>query len=233
MVDVLLALLRGVSRRRASLRLVVMSATLQTDTLATYLGDPTAPAATLRLPGSPRLPVVERHVDEIVDAIGARSRRDLGAAVARVIAEEERHVDAEERHVDGGRHVDAEGRHVDSERPVASALDAALCDLCAAIVRSLPVDGAVLCFLPGAEEIARVRDQIDDDRVHVHVLHARVAADEQMRALDPAPEGWLKVSTFLIRQVLTCVSHLPDLAGGPRNEHRRDIAHVTRRHRRD
>ena len=58
-------------------------------------------------------------------------------------------------------------------------------------------DGDVLVFLPGAGEIRRVADQLEDDgvpeHVEIHPLYGNLPHKEQDQAIAPSPEGRRKV----------------------------------------
>jgi len=68
----------------------------------------------------------------------------------------------------------------------------------AAIRRALEEDsGDVLAFLPGAREIRRARQRLEDadlpEAVEIHVLHGDLPAEAQDAAIRPAPPGRRKV----------------------------------------
>lgn len=94
------------------------------------------------------------------------------------------------------KRVTSEGRQYPIEtRYVARKPGEWIEDGVAAVVRrALGDDGDVLAFLPGAREIARVRERLDPPAdVTVHVLHGDLPPAAQDAALAPAPAGTRKI----------------------------------------
>lgn len=65
-----------------------------------------------------------------------------------------------------------------------------------------PMDGGILVFLPGSEEIENAKEAIDaraaalptgSPGVHVVALYSQLAPDLQLLAFEPAPEGKRKI----------------------------------------
>jgi ATP-dependent helicase HrpB len=148
--DVAIALLREVRQSvRDDLMLVVMSATLEAEPVAKFLGD----CPIVRVPGR-TFPVEIRH-----EAAGT-------GRIAETVA-------------------DAIARHV----------------------QMTPGGGDVLVFLPGAEEIRRVGDQIallaERENLQVFPLYGSLDAREQMAALAPSARRKIILATNIAETSLT------------------------------
>ncbi|KAJ1876768.1 helicase, partial [Kickxella alabastrina] len=219
--DLLLALLRECAGRRPQLRVVLMSATAQSDVFAAYFGG-RAPAPALSIPGR-TFPVDDVFVEDfaresaLADVFGAAH---LGKARARLAAVRVRAAAAD---ADAAAVADAAEwlRRVGALQQAAGLGDVhaacvALWDdrhgllqgaaagnehsidfaLVAAIVRHIhataPVDQSVLVFVPGAAEIRQCIGALPAG-LHVLALHAGLSAAEQRRVFDRPPKGSRKV----------------------------------------
>lgn len=122
-------------------------------------------------------------------------------------------------------------------RPVRPAhgtsVDPALLDHVAAVVRRAlgETDGDVLCFLPGAGEIARVAGRLGGLGVDVLQLHGRAPAAVQEAALAPGERRRVLLATSVAESSLTVpgVRAVVDagLAREPRTDHARGLGALT------
>lgn len=204
--DFLLAILRQLLPSRPSLRVVLMSATMEADRFAAYLGPRAvlggsrkAPlkCPVLEVPGFVH-PVKEVYLDEVVKEAGITVRREhkprdeAGAVVADGSSDAIVSAEAWFRTIgqlDAGVvaaavKMLASGR---GPRPPPPSSD-----------RKHPPKmdgpGAVLVFLPGVAEIRAVERQLSSDHsLHVLPLHGQLSGEDQSRVFRSAPGGKTKV----------------------------------------
>ncbi|KAJ2785662.1 helicase [Coemansia interrupta] len=208
--DVLLALLRQALERNGALRVVLMSATAQSDVFAAYFGG--APA--VDIPGR-TFPVQDVFVEDLVRAAGAEhvfGAALVGRARAR-LAHARSSADAAEKDAAWLRRVaeltaagcddaQAAGMALWDER-FGGAANAAAVDVAVAaaavrhIDRTADAGRAVLVFMPGVAEIRACIDALLVDgggaSLAPMALHAGLAAAEQRRVFARPSDGRRKV----------------------------------------
>ncbi|XP_076829005.1 ATP-dependent RNA helicase DHX30 isoform X2 [Brachyhypopomus gauderio] len=157
--DLLLALLRLALHRNPHLRLVLMSATGDTQRLARYFSD----CPVLRVPGTMH-PVRERYLEEVL--------REMGRAPG-----------------PRGDEQDQEDASPDPEL-VADVIDH---------IHTQGEPGAVLCFLPGWQDIKVVQQRLEEKRAFrsgsqvILPLHSSMSVADQQAVFQRPPEGQRKI----------------------------------------
>ncbi|XP_071443443.1 uncharacterized protein [Hetaerina americana] len=187
--DVLATLLRRALASNPSLRLVVMSATLDAPLFSAFFGN----APTVHVPGF-TYPVKEYYLEELESEVMSMRRRNGNSLSSLHSASEE----------ESGGAVDFDRLRQASERPN-PVVD---CEQVARVVRwvdsSRPSGGAVLVFLPGWAEIKAVATALEkppvsrssrcaSSRLLILPVHSRLSHAEQRRIFDRAPNGTRKV----------------------------------------
>jgi len=183
LTDFLLILLREVLLRRPSLRLVLMSATIDVETFTNYFDG----CPVLEVPTGPLHPVEEVHLDEDYFAEFEQSQALLQAELNDASADAE----------------------IDDERPSGArwggdAAEAPLLDLAEAVIRKevphvlkQPEQLSILCFLPGWAEIRqvseRLREGAEAKKMWILPLHSTLPKEQQQKVFQKAPKGKVKV----------------------------------------
>ncbi|XP_067308279.1 ATP-dependent RNA helicase DHX30 isoform X2 [Pseudorasbora parva] len=161
--DLLLALLLSVLKENPELRVVLMSATGDTQRLSQYFGG----CPVVRVPGFMH-PVQARYLEEVVTEMG------------RPLLEKSR-----------------EKRNGVEEKDVAPDLDL-VADVIDHIHRSRE-PGAVLCFLPGWQDIKVVQQKLEEKAAYrsgsqmILPLHSSMAVAEQQAVFQRPPKGQRKI----------------------------------------
>lgn len=184
--DFLLVLLRDVLKKRKDLKLILMSATLDSATFESYFRG-MASVGQVEIEGRTH-PVTDVYLDEILQATGfggMPAEDETQSAVDSVLDNDSR----------GGSKVDP--------RAITSALRAVGTrinyDLLAQTVQIIDYglgeeDGGILIFLPGVAEIDQtLRALRDFPGLHALPLHASMQSAEQRRVFQKPPHGLRKV----------------------------------------
>jgi len=172
--DFLLVLLRDVLKRRNSLKVILMSATLDAAAFENYFGGPSV-VGKVQIPGR-TFPVEDYYLDDIIRLT------DL---------------------ISGSRNSKHEEEDWDAETSVSKTIQnlgmGINYDLIASTVQAIDLDldtqeGGILIFLPGTLEINRTIDAVRRlPNVFALPLHASLTPAEQRRVFLPSPKGKRKV----------------------------------------
>lgn len=180
--DFLLALLRGVLKRRKDLKLVLMSATLDAHVFMEYFGG-AEQVGQVTISGR-AFPVEDIYLDGIIRATGFNSPFGF-------IPEGDGDGDDDEQNPKGGS-----GTVADIIIKLGGGINY---DLILATVQHIDSQyrgqaGGILIFLPGTMEIDRCLEAVSKHRfVHALPLHASLTPQEQRRVFLQAPAGKRKV----------------------------------------
>ena len=176
--DVALALLREVRQTvRDDLMLVVMSATLDAEPVARFLGD----APVVRVPGRTfpieitySLPSGQDLPDRVAGAVQQAVERDTGVPPVRIDSKNQPPSHQQDQHGRDAR---------------------------------VPSGDDVLVFLPGAEEIRRTMHRLESlaarENLLLLPLHGSLPAEDQTRALRPAAQRKVILATNIAETSLT------------------------------
>lgn len=172
--DFLLVLLRDVMKRRKSLKVILMSATLDAAAFEDYFGGPSV-VGKVQIPGR-TFPVEDYYLDDIIRLTGL---------------------------ISGSKDVHQEEDDWDAETSVSKTIQnlgmGINYDLIASTVQAIDLDldtedGGILIFLPGTLEINRTIDAVRRfPNVFALPLHASLTPAEQRRVFLPPPKGKRKV----------------------------------------
>jgi ATP-dependent helicase HrpB len=215
-VDLAIALLREVRQSvRPDLKLVVMSATLDAESVATFLGDDRGPAPIVKVPGR-TFPVEVEYRQPTERKIWDRAAEEV------------------EKVLDLVSLPGVPGRGQGEGREISSPL--VTTELHAALLTSPSRTGErdqkdVLVFLPGAFEIMRAEHALTSvtERFDVDVrpLHGSLSFEDQQLALQPSARRKVILATNIAETSLTIdgVTHVIDsgLARVPRFDPRRGL----------
>ncbi|KAJ1444519.1 hypothetical protein M885DRAFT_474356 [Pelagophyceae sp. CCMP2097] len=187
--DVLLALLRF-SLERPALRVVLMSATMDTERFAAYFADLPNCAGKpyggkcpcIAIPGF-AYPVDVFYLDDVYSKLLPDSRQQAA--------------DAEEDDYGDGdapkHHRKKQDDLFPGQLPRVDFVLVAKCVLALA-EKEVAVGGAVLVFCPGAYEISRICSDLEKhDLLRPVPLHGGLSARDQQKAFEKAPQGFVKV----------------------------------------
>lgn len=172
--DFLLVLLKDVLKKRKSLKVILMSATLDAAAFEDYFGGPSV-VGKVQIPGR-TFSVEDYYLDDIIRLTGL---------------------------ISGSPHLDHEEDDWDAETSVAKTIQnlgmGINYDLIASTVQVIDLDldtqeGGILIFLPGTLEINRTIDAMRRlPNVFALPLHASLTSAEQRRVFLSAPKGKRKV----------------------------------------
>ncbi|XP_072544819.1 ATP-dependent RNA helicase DHX30 [Salminus brasiliensis] len=160
--DLLLALLRSALRENPELRVVLMSATGDTQRLAEYFGG----CPVVRVPGF-MYPVKEMYLEDVLEEMG--------------------------------RQPELETRRQSTQKQDDAAPDI---DLVASVIDHIHTHGepgAVLCFLPGWQEIKAVQQKLEEMQAFrlgsqmILPLHSSLSVADQQSVFQRPPEGRRKI----------------------------------------
>ncbi|TPX62526.1 hypothetical protein PhCBS80983_g00252 [Powellomyces hirtus] len=189
--DFLLIIIRELLHKRNDLKLVLMSATVNSDTFSAYFHG----APVLSIPGYTH-PVTDFYLEDIVKNVDYRV--DGGNSRRRAPDDEE-----DASHLEWVRQCSSEGLDESAIATVASLQKAGLINysLIAAVVRHICTstsaeDGAILVFMPGVLEIQRCIDLLRKEareQLLILPLHANLTSKEQGRVFVKAGKGTRKV----------------------------------------
>lgn len=172
--DFLLVLLRDVLKKRKSLKVILMSATLDAAAFEEYFGGPSV-VGKVQIPGR-TFPVEDYYLDDIIRLTGLISGSN-------VVSHEEEDWDAE---TSVAKTIQNLGMGINY-------------DLIASTVQAIDLDldtqeGGILIFLPGTLEINRTIDAVRRlPNVFALPLHASLTPAEQRKVFLSAPKGKRKV----------------------------------------
>ena len=198
--DLLLALLRDVLPARPSLRLVLMSATLDADAFASYFRLPKS--AVVCVPGF-TFPVRELYLEDALAATGYLPPRGGGGGGG---GRRDRGGERGPPPADQAAALRRAGYSADVAEATASAaqerVDYELLDTLLAHICDKGDPGSILVFLPGLAEIAKARELASANAsiraatrggALLLPLHSALGSGEQRAVFDPAPPGMRKV----------------------------------------
>ncbi|RUP47114.1 hypothetical protein BC936DRAFT_146116 [Jimgerdemannia flammicorona] len=193
--DFLLIILRELLKRRADLKLVLMSATINQELFSAYFGG--APA--IEIPGFTH-PVQEHYLEDIL----RRTRHVSSHPTPKRFKDDTDHDTWREEYAEQG-YDEATIRALESYRNS----DKIDYDLIAATVKNIIEGGAekgleefgggaILIFLPGLMEIKRCIDTLESslprsNQYQILPLHASLSPQEQNKVFKPAPKGARKI----------------------------------------
>lgn len=171
--DFLLALIREALKVRKDLKLILMSATLDSNLFLDYFGGPSK-VGHVHIEGR-TFPVTDYYLDDVV--------RFTKASHSSITADEE---DADSSSFDPSKAIMGLGAGINYHL---------IADLVHHIDRELGhVEGGILVFLPGTLEIDRCLGALRSNSTLYPVpLHASLTPVEQKRVFPPAPKGKRKV----------------------------------------
>ncbi|KAJ3297123.1 hypothetical protein HK104_000837 [Borealophlyctis nickersoniae] len=196
--DFLLVIVRELLRRRRDLRLVLMSATVNSETFSNYFNG----APVFEIPGFTH-PVRDVYLETILRSV--RYVPDLagrGGGGKKKKGAEEADPDEEVRRMYEGGGLD--DRTVDALVGMEKGEGKVDYGLIAAVVRHICMenvndDGAILMFMPGVMEIKRCIETIRPEagsqcgRLDIMPLHANLSSKEQSAVFKKMPKGVRKV----------------------------------------
>ncbi|PBJ80492.1 RNA helicase [Trypanosoma cruzi cruzi] len=210
--DFLLILLRDLIQRRSDLKVVLMSATMDSELFARYFGG--APVISIQ---GRTYPVQHFHLEEIIPMVGYILEDGSPYANREAKREERRrnnrkqaiNIDPEE--VDDAREMELSGQSLTGKLNAAPKtletisrmnLDVINYELIESVVfyidTVMKVDGAVLIFLPGMAEIMRCMEQLKSNprlsnSCLMYNLHSSLGSSEQHGVFQRPPKGKRKV----------------------------------------
>jgi HrpA-like RNA helicase len=202
--DILLGLLKRVLPTKPHLRVVLMSATLATDSFKTYWGSSYVPH--VHIPGR-TFPVTDFFLEDVLTITGyVPSKKKKGhKASSNSMWRDVETVDEENgddiiqqrnpRGVNHGIPIDELVRRVDETSPDPDII----CQLLRHIVvnKDPSDDGSILLFLAGAPEIKTlelaIKNKLVDVRIVVLPLHGGLQAKDQSRVFHPVQAGYTKI----------------------------------------
>lgn len=192
--DFLLIILKTLIRQRPDLKVILMSATVDTERFSNYFGG----APVLNVPGR-TFPVQTKFLEDAVELTGH-------------VVDEDSHYMDQDKDFDYNHGDDAPNDSADAKsyslrtRNTLSKMDPYSIDytLLTRLIETLASNAdysafgkVILVFLPGLAEIRRMDDTLSGSRVHnkyqIHCLHSSVASEEQQRAFAPPPTGMGKI----------------------------------------
>ena len=175
--DFLLVLLRNVLKRRQSLKVILMSATLDAAIFEDYFGGPSI-VGKVEIPGR-TFPVDDYYVDDVVQITGFR-------AGFQNVKPEEREESCENLEISVSNTIRGLGMDINYEL-IARTVQAIDLELGAEL-------GGILIFLPGTLEIQRTIEALRRfPNVVTFPLHASLTSAEQRRVFPPVLKGRRKV----------------------------------------
>lgn len=212
--DFLLIILRDLVRNRRDLHVVLMSATIDTSVFANYFGD----CPTVHVPGF-TYNVTDYFLEDIIERTGyiaddpragntefKGSRGGFGKKLSREVRKKARSRDiqgdiAELRQICGSSYSDAT---LCSVSTIMDYTDGSVpLDIIERVLEYIDAemeDGAVLVFLPGWDDICRMRDTLmrhrrfgDRNYFCIVCLHSMMPTIDQKQVFDKPPQGMRKI----------------------------------------
>lgn len=197
--DFLLIVLRRLMQKRPDLKLVLMSATIEAQRFATYLGG----VPVLNIPGR-TFPVEVKYLEDVVEMTNYRLTEDDTSGML-----EEDMEDASTENTSsttGGVLASLDQYSKQTKETVINfdeyRLDYELIKRLLIGIATIPqleaYSKAILVFMPGLAEIRRLNDEVLSEPIFqkdwvVYALHSSIASDDQERAFDVPPPGIRKI----------------------------------------
>lgn len=185
--DFLLVLVRELLEKRKDLRVILMSATLQSEIFSLFFGG----APVINVEGYVH-PVREVFLDDLLPVAKAKNVnsplfKDIALQISRL----------EDEEVQWGKFsVDEVKKEKYGFKEAPGELDVQAIQLSIEYVAANvdTANSSILVFLPGWEEIVRCKEMIErNPKYHIIPLHSSVSAELQMSCFKPAPEGKMKI----------------------------------------
>lgn len=211
--DFLLTLLRRVLRKRADLKLILMSATVDPSAFQEYFPE----AKMISIPGKTNYPIEEFFLEDVLQALPdrARWRQSREASRTKVSAfsqgplpgvpldQEAVSIALPELAAD----VAADLARVHAMPP--EEVDFDMVQLVVEMIHASGEEGGILIFMPGWFEIVEIMKRLEGSKFYthfdVHPLHSRLPTVEQQAIFRPSPPGRRKVvvATILAETSIT------------------------------
>ncbi|ORC93537.1 putative ATP-dependent RNA helicase [Trypanosoma theileri] len=193
--DVLLALVRQILQRgNPRLRVVLMSATMQSEKFAAYFGN----VPVINVEGT-TYPVKERYLEDIVQLLHKSSMANYYSPMFDVL-DNKISQSRRGKNITSNRNSGFRGKTQLLTTPLKTdyGLIARLIELSVSIDLQNEVSGkSILVFLPGWKELIAAKQALENittnRRYHIILLHSSVDAEKQRQCFEPAPEGYIKV----------------------------------------
>lgn len=197
--DFLLALLKFLITKRSDLKVILMSATLNSESFSKYYND----APHINIPGF-TYPVKEYFLEDVLERTkfhfpqNKTSREDKfnrKSENSDFVNFIEPHVRLLEKGGQYSKHVLQQLRNPESEKPNLDLILALLIDIC----HKERGDGSILVFLTGFMEISSLNTKIENcgkfprNRYIIIPLHSQMPTVDQHQIFDPAPPGKRKI----------------------------------------
>ncbi|SZF05150.1 unnamed protein product [Blumeria hordei] len=177
--DFLLVLLRDVMKKRADLKLVLMSATLDAGIFEDYFKD-TCTVGRVEISGR-TYPVEDFYLDDVIQMTGFGMRREDENRKREIIKK-----DARETEISNAIRLVGMRINYDLIAQLVESIDSEL--------SRLKKDGGILIFMPGVAEINRTLDHLCQiPNLYVLPLHASLQSADQRRVFSRAPTGKRKI----------------------------------------
>ncbi|KAI5288307.1 hypothetical protein KEM54_005311 [Ascosphaera aggregata] len=202
--DFLLIILRRLIHERPTLKLVLMSATVDATRFSTYLGN----APILNIPGR-TFPVEVKYLEDAVELTKHAPQNDPLYAEGQDSDDDEDEIAANSSSVSNSDLVASLSSYSKQTQRTVAAFDEYQidCELIVNLIMKIATDPsmemyskAILVFMPGSAEIRRLYDELmsrqkffNADAWAIHVLHSSIASDEQDKAFLVPPEGMRKI----------------------------------------
>ncbi|KAH9577432.1 Helicase [Trypanosoma melophagium] len=198
--DVLLALVRQIMQHgNPNLRVVLMSATMQSERFAAYFGN----VPVINVEGT-TYPVKERYLEDIVQLLHQSSMGNYYSPMFDVLNNNNNN--NKMSHFRRGRNTNNYGNSgfrsktqlLTTPLKTDYSLIARLIELSVSIDLQNEVSGkSILVFLPGWKELIAAKQALENISTnrcyHIILLHSSVDAAKQRECFEPAPEGYIKV----------------------------------------
>ncbi|KAL8998155.1 MAG: hypothetical protein Q9169_002709 [Polycauliona sp. 2 TL-2023] len=197
--DFLLIVLRKLLVRRPTLRVILMSATVDAEKFSNYFEG----APVLTVPGR-TFPVQSRYLEDAIEEINF-SNRDFLHGVPSIDDDNDVQAQSSEKEKKAAQ-TRLEGYSQKTRSTLAQMdeyrinydLIVGLLETIATKSKFLNFSKAILVFLPGIAEIRRVHDMLSGHNAfskgwYIHALHSTIAMDEQERAFAIPPQGHRKI----------------------------------------
>lgn len=197
-------------------KVILMSATMDTTLFSEYMSNEvdgkSTPCSSLHVPGR-SYPVIEKHLDEILDEIPESYTEGLKDLMEREKFSTKQFLEAEQSFQRQNGKPSSSLASADPESTAAPQISAekeaslvplALLVTTIAHICKTSTKGAILVFLPGLAEISATEDLMKEDLVfgldfsnekafRIHSLHSTVQADKQHEIFEPLPAGCRRI----------------------------------------
>ncbi|XP_015774501.1 PREDICTED: ATP-dependent RNA helicase DHX36-like [Acropora digitifera] len=214
--DFLLIIVRDLLPKRPDLKLVLMSATLNSEMFSSYFGN----CKMAHIPGF-TYPVQEFYLEEIIERTGYHVDQDRNQRAQRPEPKWKKYRDRgtkslakdnwiaksqqEDKEMMWKHHLDSI-QHKFSPRTIATLnnmyMEKIDLDLVVRVVTHISLhmeEGAILVFLPGWDDISKVHDKLKEekmfssDKFRIIPLHSMMPSSNQKEVFDRPPEGVRKI----------------------------------------